>query len=267
MTQPSWVVDPLDPRAPSEDVWARMTESEREKVVATLPADMPLELHPPEGDPHRKPKEKARDALDAFFRRVGRRVYVSSELVTYYPGERRFCPDILAVLDVEQHDRTSWIVSREGRGLDLVIEIHVGGEAKKDLSRNVEVYARLGITEYFVFDRPAARVLGYRLREKSTSYERVLPQRGRLASAVLGLELTVESGLLRFYHGTAPLLFMDELVGKLDAMVSELVEARDAATRRAEEEAKRAEEEAKRAEALEREVAALKAQIEKLRER
>ncbi len=260
MTQSSWVLDPLDPRAPTEDVWARMSAAERERVVATLPADMPLELHPPGGDQHRKPKEKARDALDAFFRRVGRRVYVSSELVTYYPGERRFCPDILAVLDVESHDRMSWIVSREGKGLDLVIEIHVGGEFKKDLSRNVELYARLGITEYFVFDRPAARVLGYRLREEGASYERVLPQGGRLASAVLGLELTVEGGLIRFYHGTAPLLFMDELVGKLDSMVAELVEARDAATRRAEEEAKRAD-------ALEREVAALKSQIAKLRER
>src|SRR5688572_33509148 len=106
MAQSSWLVDPDDPRAPPQDVWDRMTSAEREHVVASLPADMPLDLHPPEGDEHRKPKERARDALDEFFRKIGRRVYVSSELVTYYPGEARFCPDILAVLDVEPHDRS-----------------------------------------------------------------------------------------------------------------------------------------------------------------
>ncbi len=280
VTRPSWFPDPEDPRAPSQEVWDGLTEQERELVVASLPADMPFELHPPEGDEHRKPKERARDALDEFFRRIGRRVYVSSELVTYYPGEARFCPDILAVVDVEPHDRQSWIVSREGKGLDLVIEVHVGGDAKKDLETNVARYARLGIPEYFVLDRPRARVLGFRLRA-GAAYERIVPQEGRLRSEVLSLDLTVERGLLRFYHGTAPLLFMDELVGRLNGMVAELVDARDAALRRAEEEARRAEEEAHRAEeaarradqqthrvqALESDVVRLRAELERLRPR
>jgi len=250
MEQPIWVVDPDDPRAPPQDVWERMSPAERTRVVASLPSEVPLDLHPPEGDPHRKPKEGAREALDEFFRSIGRRVYVSSELGTYYPGEPRFCPDILAVLDVETHERMSWVVSQEGKGLDLVIEIHVSGDSKKDFEINVERYARLGIPEYFVFDRPRGRIVGYRLRSGSTSYERLVPQAGRFASGVLGLDLTVEGGMLRFYHGTAPLLFMDELVGKLNAMVAELVNARDEALRRAEEEAHRAETEARRAEEL-----------------
>ncbi len=266
VTQSRWLPDPADPRAPRQEVWDALTDAEREQVIAALPTDMPLDLHPPEGDQHRKPKERARDALDEFFRTIGRRVYVSSELVTYYPGEARFCPDILAVLDVEPHDRQSWIVSREGKGLDLVIEIHVGGDEKKDLDTNVTRYARLGIPEYFVLDRPRARVLGFRLHGAG-SYERILPRRGRLHSDVLSLDLTVESGLLRFYHGTAPLLFMDELVGRLNGMVAELIDARDGAIRRAEEEARRAEEEARRAEALEGEVVALRAELARLHHR
>jgi Uma2 family endonuclease len=280
VTRSRWLPDPADPRAPGQEVWDALTEAEREQVVAALPTDMPLDLHPPEGDQHRKPKERARDALDEFFRTIGRRVYVSSELVTYYPGEARFCPDILAVLDVEPHERQSWIVSREGKGLDLVIEIHVGGDERKDLDTNVTRYARLGIPEYFVLDRPRARVLGFRLCGAGI-YERILPQGGRLHSDVLSLDLTVENGLLRFYHGTAPLLFMDELVGRLNGMVAELIDARDAAIRRAEEEAGRAEEEARRADqqarraedearrakALEDDVAALRAELERLRER
>ena len=259
MSQPVWVVDPDEPRAPPQAVWDGMSAAERAKIVASLPAGMPLELHPPEGDPHRKPKERARDALDEFFRSVGRRVYVSSELVTYYPGEPRFCPDILAVLDVPSHDRTSWIVSHEGKGLDLVIEIATGGgDSRKDFDRNVQLYARLGIPEYFIFDRPGQRVVGYRLRGQGSSYEPLVPQAGRLLSQVLGLELTAESGMLRFYHGTAPLLFMDELVGKLNHMIADLVEARDAA-------AQRAEREAQRASALQREVEELRATLERLK--
>jgi Uma2 family endonuclease len=272
MADAAWLIDPADPRAPPQEVWDRMTVAERDRVVASLPGDMPLELHPPEGDPHRKPKERARDALDEFFRSIGSRVYVSSELVTYYPGEARFCPDILAVTDVEPHDRTSWIVSKEGKGLDLVIEIHVSGDVTKDFETNVARFARLGIPEYFVFDRPRGRIHGYRLAAGASSYERVVPQAGRVASSVLGLDLTVEGGMLRFYHGTAPLLFMDELVGKLNGMVAELLDARDAALRqaegeakRAEGEAKRAEEEAKRAESLAAENEALRAELERLR--
>jgi Uma2 family endonuclease len=263
VTQP-WL-DPDDPRAPTQAQWDTLSAEERERVVRSLPSDIPLELHPPEGDPHRKPKERARDALDEFFRRIGRRVYVSSELVTYYPGEPRFCPDILAVLDVEPHDRSSWVVSREGKGLDLVIEIHASGDERKDLERNVELYARLGIPEYFVFDRPGARILGWRAKSPGASYERLVPQSGRLASGVLGLDLTVESGMLRFYNGSAPLLFMDELVGRLNSMVAELADARDTALRRAGEETRRAEEETRRANTLETENATLRAELERLR--
>jgi Uma2 family endonuclease len=281
MSQPLWSLDADDPRAPSQEVWDRMSPPEREQVVASLPTDMPLDLHPPEGDAHRKSKDRARDALDEFFRSVNRRVYVSSELVTYYPGEPRFCPDVLAVLDVEAHERDSWIVSKEGKGLDLVVEVHVAGSARKDLDRNVVRYARLGIPEYFVFDRPGARVLGYRLKPGSSSYERLIPQAGKLTSQVLGLDVVVESGQLRFYHGTAPLLFMDEVVSKLNGMLSDLIEARDSALKRAEEESRRAEEESRRAEeesrraeeesrraaVLGEELARVKAELDRLRQK
>lgn len=244
-----------------------MTPSEREHVVCSLPTDMPLDLHPPEGDAHRKPKERARDALEEFFRRIGRRVYVSSELVTYYPGEPRFCPDVLAVLDVEPHERQSWIVAKEQKGLDLVIEVHVEGDWRKDFERNVERYARLGIPEYFIFDKTGVRILGYRLKPGGSTYERLVPQSGKLTSQVLGLDLVVESGMLRFYHGTAPLLFMDELVSKLNGMLSEIVEARDKALKRAEDEARRAEDEARRADAVTKELERVRAELEELRRR
>jgi len=255
-----------------------MSEGERAAIVAALPSSMPWELHPPEGDSHREPKDNARESLGEHFRRKGRRVYVSSELVTYYPGARRFCPDVLAVVDVETHKRESWIVAKEGKGLDFVLEVHVSGDIDKDFERNVTFYASLGIPEYFAFDGPRGRLWGWRARPGApATYERLVPQGGRLRSVVLGLELTVEGGRVRFYEGSAPLLFVDELVGRLEKMVDELISARDAAlgraegearraedqARRAEDQARRAEDQARRASELEKEVARLREELDR----
>ena len=49
------------------------------------------------------------DALDRHD--AGRSCDLSSELAVYYPGEKRFVPDVLAVLDVEPHDRMKWVVA------------------------------------------------------------------------------------------------------------------------------------------------------------
>ena len=40
----------------------------------------------------------------------------------YYPGERMFSPDLIAVVDVDPHPRDHWSVSAEGRGLDVARE-------------------------------------------------------------------------------------------------------------------------------------------------
>lgn len=233
MRQPSWLPEPADPRSPSREIWDTLSADERARVLASLPAEVPLELHPPEGDAHRVPKENARDALDAYFRTTGRKVYVSSELGTFYPSEPVFCPDLLVVLDVETHPRSRWVVLDEGRGLDFVLEIYVAGDRAKDFERNVARYARLEIPEYFVFEQRASRLHGFRLAKCGQSYERIVPQAGRFRSNVLGLTLTVERGLVRFFHGTAALLFGEEVVDRLNGMLADVLEARDAETRRA----------------------------------
>ena len=38
-----------------------------------------------------------------------------------------------------------WVVSGEGKDLDFILEVHVAGHARKDLERNVERYAWLGV--------------------------------------------------------------------------------------------------------------------------
>jgi len=271
MRVPRFVVDPSDPRAPSSEVWEQLTEAERRHVLMTLPSEFPL-TEPPEGDPHRLPKERALETLSEFYRSRRRQVYLSAELPVYYPQERMFAPDLIAVLDVENYPRDHWVTSHEGKGLDFVLEIRVSGSWKKDFEDNVVRYARLGIPEYFAFDVPRQRLVGWRLATTDAGkYEPIVPKGGRFSSAMLDLELSLEGGQLRFFHGSAPLLDARELIARLTNMVDEAIlraeeEARRAEeeARRAEEETRRAEEEARRAEEETRRVAKLEARLREL---
>jgi hypothetical protein len=132
-------------------------------------------------------------------------------------------------------------VSDEKRGIDLALEIAFAGRRRKDFEENVERFARLGIPEYFAFDAPRQRLRGWRLPSPNADrYEAILPQEGRWSSMILELDLVIDQGRLRFYHGSAPLLDARELIGRLSEMVDEAV-------RRAEDESRRAEDQARHA--------------------
>ena len=130
-----------------------MSSAQRAAVVDALPAEIPWwECGAPEGDEHFDAKAEGLDTLRRYYRHLNRRIYLAAELATYYPDEPRFSPDLLAVADVDPHTRGKWVVSAEGKGLDLVIEVLAMGSRAKDLRTNVARYAALGIPEYFVFD-------------------------------------------------------------------------------------------------------------------
>ena len=218
-------VDADDPRAPAQALWDRMSEAERCDVLAALPSEI-LRAAPPEGDKHQIPKERSKLTLKEYYRRRGRTVYVGSELPVYYPEKSMFAPDLIVVLDVEDHPRDHWVVSQEKRGLDFVLEIHVKGDRKKDYETNVERYARLGIPEYFLYDPPARRVLGYRLVRGS--YEPIVPQAGAWRSSVLDLDISLEGGRLQFAQpGGGVLLDPSEWIDRLRRMVDEAVARAD----------------------------------------
>jgi Uma2 family endonuclease len=216
-------------------------------------------MSPPEGDLHLRAKIGALTALRGYFARQRRQVYLAAELPVYYPGEPRFAPDLMVVFDREDVPRSKWVVSAEGKGLDWVLEVHAGGDRKKDAELNVARYARLGVPEYFLYDRARNRLAAYRLATpEATSYTAILPNHGRYESRVLGLDVQVEQDRLRFYAGTALLLESEEFIERLQTMA-------DDAQRRAEEEARLREEETRRREEAEREVARLREEIERLK--
>lgn len=249
-------IDPDDPRAPPQEVWERLSAEERARIVDRLPSEFPVsEAMPPEGDPHFDAKVRAREVLDGFFARIGRKVYLGSELPVYYPGESMFSPDLIAVMDVETHSRMRWVVSAEGKGVELALEIHVAGERRKDLERNVERFARLGIREYFLFDRGRLRLMGWRLDEERRVYRPIVPQHAFYTSEVLGLQLQLEGERLRFYVGGAVLPEAEELISTLERMVQAAEEHRSEEARLREEEARLREEEVHRREQAEQRLA------------
>jgi len=257
------------PRAPSQAAWDAMSPEERARVVDSLPGWLTdAEMSPPEGDEHFQAKVSALETLRGYFSRQQRRIYLAAELAVYYPDERRFAPDLLAVLDVEVHNRTRWVVSDEGKGLDFVLEVHVGGDRKKDAEDNVVRYARLGIPEYFIYDRARQQLLGYRLPSPDARvYKPIVPQHGRYASHLLGLELQLEDDRLRFYSGTALLLESQELIIRLEDMVDQLQRRVDEEARSRAEEARLRQEAEQRQREAERRAAELLAELERLKGR
>jgi Uma2 family endonuclease len=233
------------PIAPTEEEWRKLTPEQRERVQVDVLAALsdPRSLMS-EGRPHKRAKTRALDMLGLHFKTLGRSVYLAEEMAVMYPGEEVFSPDVLAVLDVPQPDddpRMTWVVADEGKGLDLVLEVLHHGDRNKDLVTNVERYARLGVPEYFVYDRARQQVHGYRLVMGSKRYQRIVPQGGRYTSAVLGLDLMITGGSLRFFYGIGELIGSDDLIGRLTGIVEDLEAKAEQSAARAEQSAARAE--------------------------
>ncbi len=223
-----------------------MTPKERDRFLEeVLDALSDPAIAMSEGRPHKKAKSRALDMLGLHIRTLGRRIYLAEEMAVVYPGEEPFSPDVLAVLDVEEPEddpRMAWVVADEGKGLDWVLEVVHAGDRKKDLVLNVERYAALGIPEYFVYDRRQQRIHAYRLAGAGR-YQPVLAQAGLYRSNVLGLDLAIVEGSLRFYQGAAELYDTGHLIRRLQGMVENL-EARsvdlEARSTKAEAQAERA---------------------------
>ena len=220
----------IGPVAPTLEEWRALSPAERQQFLEDVLAALsdPAEAMS-EGRPHKRAKSGALDELTLHFSKMGRAIYLADEMAVVYPGQETFSPDILAVLDVaqsEEDERMAWVVADEGKGLDLVIEVLHRGNRDKDLSRNVTFYAELGIPEYFVYDRLRQRIVAHRLPGPGARrYQEVRPRLGRYASQVLGLDLAIVGGRLRFFSAHAELIGSAQLIGRLSGMMDD-VEAR-----------------------------------------
>ena len=131
-------------------------------------------------------------------------VYVSGNIFVYYVrGNPRLSvsPDILVALGIPRGDRRTYKTWLEGKAPDFVMDVPAPSTSERDLAEKRDVYASLGIQEYFMFDPSEGRMYpplqGYTL--KGERYER-LPDEEPLTvrSRLLGLDLWLnEQGHLR----------------------------------------------------------------------
>ena len=144
------------------------------------------------------------DALRWLFERRGREnVYVGSNNFLYYEqGNPRavVAPDVYVVVGAPAYLRDTYLLWNEPKGPDFVLEVTSASTRRADERRKRDVYATLGVSEYFLYD-PRAEYLtpplqGYRLRDgayRPLPAVTVLSNRGvAVASEVLGLEFRDE---------------------------------------------------------------------------
>jgi Uma2 family endonuclease len=136
-------------------------------------------------------------------------MYVSSNMFVYYvEGERNkhLSPDVFVVRGVPRRLRDYYMIWREGKTLDLAIEITSRSTRGEDLEDKFRIYRdEMRVYEYFLFDpnleflKPSLQ--GYRLQKGQ--YVPIPRVRGRLPSEVLGLHLERVGWELRLYDPKA----------------------------------------------------------------
>ena len=208
-------------------------------------------------------------ALRRWFEKHGRAdVYVGSNNFLYYErGNPRavVAPDVYVVLGAPVYPpRDTYMLWNEPKGPDFVLEVTSASTRRDDERRKRDVYAALGVKEYFLYD-PRAEYLtpplqGFRLHDgeyRALPAVTVLSNRGvAMTSEVLRLELRDEreARMVRLHNRATgedlPTYGEAERTGREAAEARRVAEARlvqEAAARREEVAARREEVAARRA--------------------
>jgi Uma2 family endonuclease len=192
----------------------RLVESDRQAtpgVMSMPPVIQVTQVYYPESDG--KPMGETDEHRDAMVRHIellkrryrGQRVYVSGDLLVYTEqgNPKKFVvPDAFVVKDTSPRKRRVYKLWVEGKPPDVVIETTSRKTRRKDLGTKPELYARIGVREYFIFD-PDQEYLdpplqGYR-RVRRSFVPMEPDAKGGLISKQLGLRLVIEGGDLEFY--------------------------------------------------------------------
>ena len=137
-------------------------------------------------------------------------VYVAGDMLVYYrmnDNRTRVAPDVYVVFGaLGNHRRRSWVISREGKPPDFVLEVASPRTWARDADKKREIYAGMGVTEYWRFDPTGdcftPSLVGERLENGEYREIPLSSEDGILRgySELLGLDLCVLPGLeLRLY--------------------------------------------------------------------
>ncbi len=209
-------------------------------------------------------------ALRTYFRKRDD-VYVIGDMFLYYrqgDPKARKAPDVMVAKGVDATiKRRTYKLWEEKVPPCFAVEVTSGGTKLEDIVTKPALYARLGISEYFLFD-PLHEYLdeqfiGYRLLDGE--YVLIEPDsEGNLYSEELDLLLGVDDTLLRIVMPNGE--FLPDLEEAAD-WVDEARQQAEQAEQRAAKQAQRAEQEAQRAEQEVARRKAAEAEMQRLQKR
>ena len=181
-------------------------------------------------DYHNKALIQIREVLEDYFADRPD-VYVTSNLVMYYrygDPKARKDPDVLVAKGVQgNHQRRSYRFWEEHVVPQVLMEVASRRTWRNDLGEKRELYASLGVKEYFTFD-PEGLYLRPTLQGFRTVRRTSVPMKARANGSFLSRELDLilhaDAEVLRFFHrGTGePLLSRQERADQLAAEVERL---------------------------------------------
>ena len=217
-------------------------------------------------------------------------VYIAGDMLVYYRmncNNIRVAPDVFVVFGATgSHRRDTWLVWREGKVPDFVMEIASPGTWRRDVGIKRQIYAMLGVKEYIRVD-PTGQCFTPALEIDyldGTAYRRqpvAMDEAGILRgySVLLGLEICVLPGLelrlydpatghwLRSHQETEDVLAVAESALRISETARQATESdllQSEAARQAEAAARQAAE--ARAQQAEAETARLRAQLQRLQQ-
>jgi Uma2 family endonuclease len=157
-----------------------------------------------ETDVHRNWMVWIIEMLQYFFRGMG--VYVSGNLLIYYQRgdpKKRVAPDVFVARECEPRLRRVFKIWEEPNGPSFALEVTSKKTRRQDLGPKKDLYARLRIAEYLLYDPlgewldPALQ--GFRLVDGGyASWEP--DENGGLVSQQLGITFRLEEGDLALFN-------------------------------------------------------------------
>ena len=190
-------------------------------------------------------------------------VYVLGDMMMYYEeGDPRksISPDIFVAFGIGKKERRIYKIWEEGKPPDFVLEFASKGTYRNDLTGKVQLYAEIGIPEYFLYDVDRrylpTPLIGFRLIGHAYVEIPALPN-GGIPSERLGLEFHLLDDDFGIYDPEA-----EEWLNT----AAEAAQMRaEAAEERAEDAEERANQEATARQKAEVEAAQLREELERLK--
>ena len=158
-----------------------------------------------------------------------------NRLLYYVEGDprSRVAPDVFVVIGAPKRRRRTYLLWEEPKGPDFVLEVTSWSTRRRDQGFKRDLYARLGVGEYWLFD-PTGDWLDPRLQGNRLADGTYVPlspigiEGGErvLRSAVLGLDVYVDGEEIRFRDPATgrKLLTLEEAeraLGKTDRKLEE----------------------------------------------